>query len=181
MSDVQWPSLSDISLRLTGVQFDVLTAQQFGVVSRMIWVVAQMGVNTHYTDASPDPGLPDDEVLIRRMIRCGLAEWRASKKAALDFFEVSGGKWRLIDESVIVISRTGRSPIPLAVRMAALSRDGQCCVYCGNTDGPFHFDHLWPVSRGGRDSVENVVVACAPCNLSKNDRSLREWMEARGR
>lgn len=36
------------------------------------------------------------------------------------------------------------------------------------------FDHVLPHSRGGGNSVENVVVTCAPCNYGRGDRTLEE-------
>jgi hypothetical protein len=35
-------------------------------------------------------------------------------------------------------------------------------------------DHVIPRSRGGDSVWENVVTACAPCNLRKGDRLLEE-------
>lgn len=50
------------------------------------------------------------------------------------------------------------------------------CVYC---DGPFqHVDHSLARARGGTDDPENLVPACATCNLSKSDRSLGEFLRA---
>ncbi|AUM74842.1 HNH endonuclease [Paracoccus jeotgali] len=51
-------------------------------------------------------------------------------------------------------------------------RDGFECQYCGSR-GELTFDHIVPRSRGGATSWENVVAACAPCNLRKANRSLR--------
>jgi 5-methylcytosine-specific restriction endonuclease McrA len=51
-------------------------------------------------------------------------------------------------------------------------RDGFCCQYCG-AKGDLTFDHVVPRSRGGITSWENVVAACAQCNLRKGSRSLR--------
>lgn len=36
------------------------------------------------------------------------------------------------------------------------------------------FDHLVPHSRGGDNSLENVVVACAPCNFGRMQWTLQE-------
>ena len=73
------------------------------------------------------------------------------------------------------------------VRRTVILRDRQC-VYCGrpvayctgssvkgdrswrgyDSDGqPFHFDHKRPFSKGGQSGPENIVLACARCNLSK--------------
>lgn len=49
------------------------------------------------------------------------------------------------------------------------------CVYCGCEEGPFHIDHITPVSRGGSCDVSNLALACAPCNISKRDRTPEEW------
>lgn len=61
------------------------------------------------------------------------------------------------------------------VRAAVFVRDGKKCVYCDSGEGPFHLDHVVPVSRGGSNSIDNLVVACAACNLSKGDRTPEEW------
>jgi len=68
-----------------------------------------------------------------------------------------------------------RPAVPLPVRRAVLERDGQRCVYCGCTEGPFHLDHVIPWSRGGQHTTENMVVACQPCNAAKSDMNLQEW------
>ncbi len=52
-------------------------------------------------------------------------------------------------------------------------RDEFSCQYCGGK-GDLTFDHVIPRARGGITSWENVVAACAPCNLHKGSRSLRQ-------
>ena len=59
-------------------------------------------------------------------------------------------------------------------RRALFARDGWRCVYCGTSGGRLTLDHVVPRSRGGESVWENVVTACAPCNLRKGDRSLEE-------
>jgi 5-methylcytosine-specific restriction endonuclease McrA len=59
-------------------------------------------------------------------------------------------------------------------RRALFARDGWRCVYCGSAGGRLTLDHVVPRSRGGESSWENVVTACAPCNLRKGDRLLEE-------
>lgn len=68
-----------------------------------------------------------------------------------------------------------RKGLPKSVRDQVFERDGQVCTYCGCTEGPFHIDHIQPVSEGGTDDLENLCVACAPCNLSKGALSLEDW------
>lgn len=54
-------------------------------------------------------------------------------------------------------------------------RDGYICFYCGDTDSIFCVDHVVPLSRGGTNFGDNLVVACIPCNSSKCDKLLSEW------
>ena len=59
-------------------------------------------------------------------------------------------------------------------RRALFARDGWRCVYCGTSSGRLTLDHVIPRSKGGESIWENVVTACAPCNLRKGDRSLEQ-------
>ncbi|EEX15138.1 MAG: HNH endonuclease [Salipiger thiooxidans] len=52
-------------------------------------------------------------------------------------------------------------------------RDEFRCQYCGSKDD-LTFDHVVPRASGGITSWENVVAACAPCNLRKGSKSLRQ-------
>lgn len=61
---------------------------------------------------------------------------------------------------------------PAFTRFNVFLRDRFTCQYCGN-QFPTHeltFDHVIPRSRGGRTNWENVVTACACCNLQKANR-----------
>lgn len=42
------------------------------------------------------------------------------------------------------------------------------CVYCGKKSQLLSRDHLTPVSRGGQDTVDNIVPACISCNARKH-------------
>src|SRR5262249_43922339 len=55
---------------------------------------------------------------------------------------------------------------PAFTRFNVFLRDRFSCQYCGLRDD-LTFDHVIPRSRGGRTTWENVVTACAPCNLFK--------------
>ena len=54
---------------------------------------------------------------------------------------------------------------------AAYERDGKACRYCGRTDARLSIDHVVPRSKGGSDELENLVVACTPCNSRKSCRT----------
>ena len=38
-----------------------------------------------------------------------------------------------------------------------------------------HWEHVIPRSRGGPDTIDNIVLACEQCNLSKGDKDHFEW------
>lgn len=59
-------------------------------------------------------------------------------------------------------------------RRNVLHRDNYTCQYCGERRHDLTIDHIFPRSRGGRDSWENVVAACLKCNVKKGDRTPRE-------
>ncbi len=50
-------------------------------------------------------------------------------------------------------------------RARVLHRDNHRCHWCG--DHATHADHLIPRSHGGPDTPDNLVAACAACNLSR--------------
>ena len=55
---------------------------------------------------------------------------------------------------------------PAFTRFNVFLRDRFMCQYCGAKDD-LTFDHLIPRSRGGQTRWDNVVAACAPCNLQQ--------------
>lgn len=65
----------------------------------------------------------------------------------------------------------------LTLRFKVLERDGFRCRYCGKSqeDGAkVEVDHVIPRSKGGRDTMDNLVTACFDCNRGKRDKILKE-------
>ncbi len=62
---------------------------------------------------------------------------------------------------------------PAFTRFNVFLRDRFQCQYCGSKED-LTFDHVSPRSKGGRTTWDNVVAACAPCNLRKGNRLPRE-------
>ena len=56
------------------------------------------------------------------------------------------------------------------------SRDEFTCQYCGQQfhSNELSLDHVFPKSRGGEDSWENLVTCCRRCNQKKADRTPEE-------
>jgi len=56
-------------------------------------------------------------------------------------------------------------------RKNILRRDNHKCGYCGRGDLTFTIDHVIPKAKGGKDTWENLVTACLPCNNKKGNFS----------
>jgi 5-methylcytosine-specific restriction endonuclease McrA len=52
-------------------------------------------------------------------------------------------------------------------------RDEFTCQYCGKVHShkALTIDHVMPKSKGGKNSWDNLVTACKPCNHSKKNKS----------
>jgi len=70
---------------------------------------------------------------------------------------------------------------PAFTRFNLFLRDAFACQYC-HAHEDLTFDHVVPRSRGGRTTWENIVTACARCNLLKGGRTPKEaGMQPHGR
>jgi hypothetical protein len=49
------------------------------------------------------------------------------------------------------------------------------CAYCEKECDALQWEHIIPRSRGGADTIDNMVLACKGCNLEKGTRDLFEW------
>lgn len=59
------------------------------------------------------------------------------------------------------------------------------CFYCGIRIYPhipkdMHVDHVIPLTKGGTNYPDNLVLACQHCNQSKNNHLLADWVKIRG-
>lgn len=54
--------------------------------------------------------------------------------------------------------------------VTVMSRDGNCCVYCGSKNN-LCIDHILPTQQGGNDDLENLAAACKACNSGKAGRT----------
>ncbi len=58
-------------------------------------------------------------------------------------------------------------------RRNIFERDRHICQYCGQrfSRAELTIDHVVPRCLGGRDTWDNLVLACVPCNLKKGGRT----------
>ena len=97
---------------------------------------------------------------------------------------IHGGSSRLTGEQSTldlhpIVASTGHArlhvidPAPALTNAALFARDRMLCLYCGDHfhRGELTRDHVIPLSKGGRDSWENVVTACLACNIRKGSHT----------
>ena len=73
--------------------------------------------------------------------------------------------------SVIALRQYVRpSEFPAFTRFNLVLRDRFACQYCG-AEKDLTFDHVIPRRLGGHTTWENIITACAPCNIRKGGRT----------
>ena len=174
----EWPNLNSISVVLPIFMQWTLSPASVGILYRLVMHVGAKSVHSAYSGPDPDPKLPPKEADIRKIACCSRKEWKDCLPWFEELFFAAPDGWRLKDEQeVLRLSRPNqRNPLSAVAKSIVMSRDGQRCAYCGTLEGPFHFDHIFPVSRGGSDHATNLVLACVPCNMSKGSKTLAEWV-----
>ena len=56
------------------------------------------------------------------------------------------------------------------------------CYWCyKDISKAYHIDHYIPLSKGGEHLIENIVLACPSCNMSKHDKDPLEFANKQGR
>lgn len=72
-----------------------------------------------------------------------------------------------------------RQKIIAATRREVFESQPHICVNCGSEED-LEIDHIHPVSRGGRNTLDNLQLLCRTCNRSKHAMTMDEW-ESSGR
>jgi hypothetical protein len=50
------------------------------------------------------------------------------------------------------------------------------CAYCNAVDTPLEIDHIHPRAKGGTDRVDNLTLACRPCNQRKGTQNAADFV-----
>lgn len=56
-----------------------------------------------------------------------------------------------------------------------ISANNNKCYYCKCTLYNYHVDHMTPLCRGGANTIDNLAVTCAKCNLQKGAKTAKEF------
>ena len=86
------------------------------------------------------------------------------------------------DEILTPAKKLGKDEANLSIRFRVLERDGFKCVYCGRSphkdnDVELQVDHVFPRSKGGDDTIENLVTSCFECKQGKKDYVIQRRKE----
>lgn len=97
--------------------------------------------------------------------------WQEKNKKHISEY---GKKYRIENSEKIRQRRKNRR---LKLRFKILQLYNFTCKYCGRKapDVVLEVDHIHPRSKGGKDNVDNYVVACRECNMGKGDSILKEF------
>lgn len=93
------------------------------------------------------------------------------KKKAYSIQYAQSEKGKMVRQIINSRRRDASSRNPLTTEEWAniLQRYQHACVYCGNSES-LTIDHYIPLSKGGKNSKENIVPACLSCNQKKSCR-----------
>ena len=91
--------------------------------------------------------------------------WRAYK---------SGKKWRAKNKPTMRKKPKGR-------KADLIRRDGLNCFFCGLEFSPhlLTIEHVVSLNVGGPDRVENMVLACEPCNFEAGTKNVMQKVKLR--
>lgn len=93
-------------------------------------------------------------------------------------------KWREKNPEKVKIYKHERRARKLAVHTVPYTPDqvkylvatfNSCCAYCGIKSERLSIDHFIPLSKGGTETISNLVPACIQCNSSKHNYDAKEW------
>ena len=69
-----------------------------------------------------------------------------------------------------------------ASQLVELVSKNDKCYWCGKEhNGKYHLDHYYPLSKGGKHTISNIVISCPSCNIGKKDKDPHEYALIHGR
>lgn len=70
------------------------------------------------------------------------------------------------------ICRVERGKVSNKLRFAVYKRDEYRCRYCHRSESwvQLEVDHIIPISKGGKSTIDNLQTLCHDCNVKKGDK-----------
>jgi 5-methylcytosine-specific restriction endonuclease McrA len=66
------------------------------------------------------------------------------------------------------------------IRQELIKENGRKCGYCFKKPKKLTLDHIQPLSKGGADTKDNMMLCCESCNNIKSNMDIDEWMKHLG-
>lgn len=111
------------------------------------------------------------------LVRAGLCRAHASEYERRRYAEDE--RFRAGRRQRSASRKRGVGTVPADGREVILEAFDGLCAYC---DQPATtWDHIVPVTGGGKTTPGNIVPACASCNSSKKTKDVAVWIESTGR
>lgn len=122
-------------------------------------------------DAQPVSFLPLSVISWQEAVRYMVLD----KAAVLEWHEnwfVHSATWKTQVPSVLMLREFMKAKNTVRFsKQNIFLRDERSCQYCGVelTLNTFTMDHVLPISKGGKTTFDNIVVACQTCNANKGN------------
>lgn len=68
------------------------------------------------------------------------------------------------------ICRVERGKVSNKMRFAIYKRDNYRCQKCGRQNVELEIDHIYPIAKGGKTTIDNLQTLCKRCNKAKSDK-----------
>ena len=119
--------------------------------------------------------------VIQLLVDAGLWEEVPGGYRVHDYHDYQPSREEVEAERAIARRRAALNNNPKLAK-AIKERDGNRCRYCGRevnwrdrkSEAGATYDHVIPISKGGTDDVDNIVVCCRACNMRKGGRTPEE-------
>jgi 5-methylcytosine-specific restriction endonuclease McrA len=113
-----------------------------------------------------------------------MASWRAENPEAMKLAVANwvqenpeSARIRGAKRRALLLVAPGRG-VTVAQWLQVLADAQGICAYC-HEPGKLTMDHVVPLVLGGAHDIDNIAAACGPCNSSKRDALLSDWLPKR--
>lgn len=103
----------------------------------------------------------DSDMFIAALVVAGIIEFDGDKPMVRHWPQISMGH--------MLPARAEWNALRKKIAPIVKERDGNRCIHCG-TDKRLTVDHIYPISKGGDNDMDNLATLCGPCNSRKGAR-----------
>ena len=127
-----------------------------------------------------------DVILYQTLINGRRVDSKSERFEVEDILEIISrlnqkqGDFYLDEEIWQAICRVERGRVSNKMRFSIYERDGHRCKKCGSRYD-LEIDHIFPVSKGGKSTYENLQTLCHDCNIKKSNTIERGAIDPRAR